>query len=151
MTLAALAVTAAYAGWASGTVPFTAPADVAVSLPAAMMAAAYVARLAASTRLRHRIPMAGGVARRQGSHAASASASPPVTATVNVDDRGTVTPWLVLAGVVVAVELASYFHGGPRTLYPTISSSAESLFRQRAVKATALFGWLLGGWYVASR
>lgn len=118
---------AGYAGWASGTVPFTASADVAVSVPSALLVLGLVGRWTWGRR--------------------------PGTGVGSKAVRGTASsaPWLVLVVLVTAVELASYFHGGPRTLYPTISSSAESLFRIRAVKAAAFLGWLLGGWYVVAR
>lgn len=129
----AVAVAAAYAGWASGTTPFTTPADVAVSIPSAVLFAGLLARWLAPAGGPWRPLPAVPEAAEPGGH------------------RATLVPWLALLALLVAVELASYFHGGPRSLYPTISSSVEEIFRYRPVKAAAFFGWLAGGWYLVKR
>jgi hypothetical protein len=53
-------------------------------------------------------------------------------------------PWLALAVVVVAWELASLFLG-PRVAHPTISSLYDSATHWQAVKAACFFVWLCGG------
>lgn len=133
LVLTALAGAAAYAGWASGTAPFSSAADAAVSVPSALLAAGLLARW---------LVPAGGPWRPL----------PPVSHDGDpARDAGTGTPWIALVALVVGVELASYFHGGARSAYPTISSAVESIFRYRAVKAAAFFGWLAGGWYLVKR
>ncbi len=125
----ALVVAAVFSGVASGARPFTVPADVAVSLPSALFVGVLVAE-----RLR---PDAGPWRRIDRARPAGV--------------RGSAVPWLVAIAVLVGVELASYFHGGPRADYPTLSSGADALFRYRAVKAAAWFVWLTVGWYLARR
>lgn len=127
---AALLVAAACAAWASGTAPFTVRADVAVSVPSALFAGALLAQ---------RLAPAGRLWRAR---------SLPVEPAV---DRRSAAPWVVLIAVVLAVELASYFHPGPRSLYPTFSSLANDVLRHRPVKAAVFFGWLAGGWYLVTR
>lgn len=125
----ALVAAAVLAGLASGAKPFTVPADVAVSVPSAMFVGVVV-----TERLR---PGVGPWRRMDRTR-------PPGV-------RGSAVPWLVVIAVLVGVELASYFHGGPRADYPTLSSGADALFRYRAVKAAAWFVWLNVGWYLARR
>jgi hypothetical protein len=125
----ALAAAAIFAGVASGARPFTIPADVAISVPSALLVAALVME-----RLR---PVAGPWRRMDRAHPE--------------DTGGTAVPWLVVAGVLVGVELASYFHPGLRADYPTISSGIDALFHYRAAKAGAWFAWLLVGWYLVRR
>ena len=125
----ALCAAAILAGVASGARPFTVPADVAVSVPSALFVGAL-----ALERLR---PDAGPWRRMD-------RARPE-------GGRGTAVPWLVVIAVLVGVELASYFHGGPRADYPTISSGLDALFRHRAAKAAAWFAWLTVGWYLVRR
>lgn len=60
-------------------------------------------------------------------------------------------PWLVVIALLVAVELASYFHSGPRADYPTISSGLDALFGNRPAKAATFYVWLVVGWFLASR
>ncbi len=125
----ALAAAAVFAGVASGARPFTEPADVAISLPSALFAGAFVME-----RLR---PASGPWRRLDRAHPGGRD--------------GTAVPWLVVAVLLVAVELASYFHGGPRADYPTISSGVDALFHYRAAKAAAWFAWLLAGGYLVRR
>jgi len=122
-----LLVAAAYAAWASSTSPFTVPADVAVSIPGATFVAALV--------LQRRWP--DGPWRRL------PRARPPRV--------GGAAGWLVGIALLVGVELAAYFHGGPRASYPTISSAGHALFRWRAARAAGWFGWLGTGWFLARR
>lgn len=127
-SLCAVLAAASYAAWASGTTPFTPPADVAVSVPSAAFAAALVLQV----RWPHAQPwrrLTDGV--------------PAGT--------GRALPWLVVVAVLVGAELASYFHGGPRADYPTISSFLDTIFHDRAAKATVWFVWLTLGWYLARR
>ncbi|HTX62911.1 MAG TPA: hypothetical protein VMD28_04695 [Acidimicrobiales bacterium] len=125
----ALAGAAIFAGVASGARPFTVPADVAVSVGSACFAGTLVIE-----RLR---PDAGPWRRLDPERPAGA--------------RGTWVPWLVVAVVLVCVELASYFHGGPRADYPTLSSGLDALFHYRGAKAAAWFVWLVAGGYLARR
>ena len=125
----ALGAAAIFAGVASGARPFTVPADVAVSVPSALFVAAL-----ALERLR---PRAGPWRRLD-------RARPE-------GGNGTAVPWLVVIAVLVGVELASYFHGGPRADYPTLSSMMDALFRHRAAKAAAWLAWLGTGWYLVRR
>lgn len=126
--VAGLVVAAGFAAWASGTAAFSVPADVAVSVPSAVFAAALVlqARWPASGPWRRLTPNVPGA-------------------------TGSALPWLAVIGVLVAVELASYFHGGPRSEYPTISSLLDAMFHDRAAKAGVWFVWLTVGWYLARR
>jgi hypothetical protein len=126
--MAALAAAAAYAGWASGIAPFTVTAYVAVSVPSALFLSAF--------GLAWRLPDEGPWARLPEDR-------PPF--------EGTVVPWALLVALLVATELASYFHPGPRALYPTISSGADALFRHRPATAAAFLVWLAGGWYLVKR
>jgi hypothetical protein len=58
-------------------------------------------------------------------------------------------PWLALAAVVVAWELANYLARGARGAHPTLSSMADALDRHYALKALIFFGWMcLGAWVV---
>lgn len=128
-TAGALAAAALFAGVASAASPFSVPADVAVSVPSALFAGALVME---------RVRPGAGPWRRMDRTRPEAG-------------HGTPIPWLVAIAVLVGVELASYFHGGPRADYPTLSSGMNALFRYRAAKATAWFVWLAGGWYLARR
>lgn len=130
-TLALLAV-AAYSGWGSATRPFTDPADVAVAVPSAIFALGLVLRL--------RWPDTGPWRRL-----------PPDRPATPAGGRRGVTPWLVVVGIFVASELASYFAGGSRAVHPTVSSGLDSLFHYQAAKAVAFFVWLAVGWYFVRR
>lgn len=123
---------AAYSGWGSATRPFTDPADVAVAVPSAIFALGVV--------LRFRWPDAGPWRRL-----------PPDRPATRAGERRGMTPWLVVVGVFVASELASYFAGGSRAVHPTVSSSLDSLFHYQAAKAAAFFVWLAVGWYFVRR
>lgn len=125
---AALGAAAAYAAAASGARPFTVAADVAVSVPSALFAA---------TLLAERLRPEKGPWRR-----IERGARQP---------RGAAGAWLAVIGLVACVELASYFHGGARSAYPTLSSGLDALFRQRATRAAGWFGWIAAGWFLARR
>jgi hypothetical protein len=139
-----VAVAAAYAGWASGTVPFTTASNVAVSLPSALLAGGLVARVVGGVSSPLAVPKRPGA--RSGRLQRRAIADGRHQESVD-----SAAPWVVLITVVVAVELASYFHGGSRSAYPTLSSLATDLFRHRPVKAAAFFAWLVGAWYLVAR
>jgi len=126
--VALLLVAAAYAGWGSGTAPFSVAADVAISVPSAAFVAAIV--------LQRRWP--------------DFSPWKRLTPKRPVRDGGAAV-WLVVVAVLVAIELASYFHGGPRSRYPTISSAEDALFHDRAARAAAWFVWLVVGGFLARR
>ncbi len=127
-TLVGALVAATFAAWASGTKPFTTPADIAVSIPSAVFAAALV--------LERRWPDRGPWQRL------------PV-ARPESDGGGVL--WLGIIALLVGVELASYFHGGPRVDYPTLSSGIDALFAHREAKAAGFFAWLTIGWFLARR
>jgi hypothetical protein len=126
--IAALGVAALYAGLVSGARPFTVPADVFVSVPSALFVGALLLE-----RLR---PEKGPWRRLD-------RAAP--------EPRGTAIPWVLVLALLAAVELASYFHPGPRSDYPTLSSGLDALFRHRAVTAAGWFAWLTVGWYLVRR
>jgi len=127
-TIAGLLLAAAFAAWASGTKPFTTPADIAVSIPSAVFMAALV--------LERRWPDRGPWQRL------------PV-ARPESDGGGVL--WLAVIVVLVGAELASYFHSGPRADYPTVSSGLTALFAHRDAKAAGFFLWLAIGWFLARR
>lgn len=118
---------AAYAAWASSTSPFTVPADVAVSVPGAAFLAAFVLQRRRPEWPWRRLPRA----------------SPP--------REGGVAGWLAVIALLVGVELASYFHGGPRASYPTLSSAGDALFRWRPARAAGWLVWLGTGWFLVRR
>jgi hypothetical protein len=126
--LAALGFAALYAALVSGARPFTVPADVFVSVPSALFAGALLLE-----RLR---PDKGPWRRLQ--------RAAPVP-------RATAVPWVLVLALLCAVELASYFHPGPRSDYPTLSSGLDALFRHRAARAAGWFAWLDAGWYLVRR
>ena len=126
--VALLAAAALYAGLASGTRPFTAAADVAVSLPSAFFVGVLLLQ-----RLR---PVAGPWRRIDRARPAGG---------------GTAIPWLLVVVLLLAVELGNYFHGGPRADHPTISYGLGVLFQYRAAKAAAWVLWLTVGWHLARR
>ncbi len=129
--MALVAVAAVYAGLASGARPFTVPADVAVSVAST---AFFIALLA------QRLRPDGGPWRRLDPQRPAGRSS-----------IGAALPWLALASLVVGVELASYFHSGPRAGYPTLSYGLDVLFGHRAPRAAGWFCWLAGGWYLVRR
>lgn len=128
VTAVGLLVAATYAAWASGTRPFTTPADVAVSIPSGVFAAALVAE--------RRWPDRGPWQRLSVSHPQSTWGG---------------VLWIGVVVLLVGVELVSYFHGGPRSEYPTLSSGLEMLFAHRIAKATGFFAWLIVGWFLVRR
>jgi hypothetical protein len=128
-TAGALVLAVVFAGVASGARPFTEPADVAISVPSALLVGALLAE-----RL---WPESGPWRRMDPGRPANG--------------KGTAIPWLGVIALVVAVELASYFHSGPRADYPTISSGIDALFHYRAAKAAGWFVWLTLGWFLARR
>lgn len=128
-TVVALCLAAVFAAVASAARPFTEPADVAVSIPSAIFAGALVME---------RFRPESGPWRR-------------MDRTRPADGNGTAVPWLVVVALFVAVELASYFHSGPRADYPTLSSGIEAFFRYRAAKAAGWFVWLTVGWFLVRR
>ncbi len=131
--VAAIVLAAAYSGWASGAPPFTTCADIAVSVPAALFAATLVLqRWWPTARPWRRI-------------------DPGRPATATPTDARSAAPWIVVAAVLLAVELASYFHSGARSAYPTISSGLDALFHCRAAKALGWDAWLSAGWFLARR
>ncbi|HVC14210.1 MAG TPA: hypothetical protein VND62_05050 [Acidimicrobiales bacterium] len=118
---------AVYAGLASGARPFTVPADVAVSVPSALFAGILVLQ---------RVRPAGPWRRLD---------------PMRPEPGGTALPWALVIALLVAVELADYFHGGPRADYPTISSGLDGLYHDRAVKAAVWFVWLTAGLHLTRR
>jgi hypothetical protein len=51
-------------------------------------------------------------------------------------------PWLALAALVLAWELATYLAPGQRAAHPTLSSMADAVDRHYLLKAVVFFGWL---------
>ncbi|MDA8314067.1 MAG: hypothetical protein M0010_02675 [Actinomycetota bacterium] len=127
-TAVALCAVALYAGLASGVKPFTALAYAAATVPFALCIGVLVLQ-----RLR---PDAGPWRRLD-------PARP--------ESEGTGIVWLALIVVLLGVELASYFHPGPRADYPTLSFGLDALLRYRAVNAAGWFAWIVLGWYLARR
>lgn len=123
-----LALGAAYAAWASGTVPFTSAAYAAVAAPGALFLAALA--------LQRRWPSSGPWRRLRAGRPAR---------------EGGATGWLLVIALLVGVELASYFHGGPRSAYPTLSSAIGALARWRSARAALWSIWLALGWFLARR
>lgn len=121
---------AAFAGWASGTAPFGVAAYTAVSVPALLLVGALVGE-----RL---MPARGPWQVR------------PVPVEHPSEGRSSAV-WIGLVALALAVELASYFHPGPRSLYPTFSSIADDVLAHRPLEAAAFLGWLVGGWYLVTR
>lgn len=126
--LVGLAAALAFAGWASGARPFTTLANIEIAIPSVLFLAALV--------LERRWPERGPWRR--------------LPATRPESDGGAAL-WLVVIALLVAVELVNYFHGGPRADYPTVSSALNTLFANRAAKATGFFAWLVIGWFLARR
>lgn len=127
-TLVTLAVAAVYAGLASATTPFTLAAEVAVAVPSAVFA---------GVLLMERLRPDTGPWRR-----------------IDIDRPargGSALPWLLVIVLLIGVELSSYFHGGPRANYPTVSSGMNALFHYRAAKAAVWWVWLTAGWHLARR
>jgi hypothetical protein len=115
-----VALAAAYALGAAATTPFTWQADLLTAVPLVLLAVAAVARWPAHPHPR------------------------PVPAGTHP-----FLPWLALAAVVVAWELANYLFHGARAAHPTLSSMADAVDRQYLLKALMFFGWLcFGAWVV---
>jgi len=127
-TAVALCAVALYAGLASGVKPFTGLAYAAASFPCALGIGVLVLQ-----RLR---PDAGPWRRLDPARPKS---------------EGTGIVWLALIVLLLGVELASYFHPGPRADYPTLSFGLDALLRYRAIDAAGWFAWLVFGWYLARR
>ncbi len=125
---AALCAAALYAALASGVKPFTVLAYAAVALPSVLCVGVLVAQ-------RSR-PGTGPWRRMDPARPAS---------------EGTGIPWLVVIVVLLGIELASYFHPGPRADYPTLSFGLNALLRHRAAKAAGWLAWLVLGWYLVRR
>jgi hypothetical protein len=128
VAVVSVAAAAGYAGWASGTTPFTVAADVAVSIPSAGFAAAFV--------LQRRWPHAGPWR---------------LLAADRPTGAGGALPWVLVFALLVGSELASYFAGGSRTVHPTLSSLEVAAFHYRAVKAAAFLVWTAIGVYLVRR
>lgn len=123
----AIVLAAAYAWFASLATPFTLAADLTTAVPLAGLAATYVAqRLRPMSAIWGRLP----------------ADRPP--------RGGAAAPWIVVAGVLVASELVSYFGGG-RSSHPTLSSLSDSVFRWHAAKAAAYLVWLWLAWHLVRR
>ena len=119
-----LGTAGAYSYLAAGTTPFTAAADAVTAAPFAVGMALMVRSL-----LRRR--------RR-----------PLVPAPAGAPPSGSVLPWLVSVGALVAWELVTYVAGfsAGRHAFPTISSLVDDAFRYRGAKAALFAAWLALGW-----
>jgi hypothetical protein len=119
-TPALVATAAAYALGAAATTPFSWQADLLTAVPLALLVVAAVARWPAHP---HPRPVAAGT--------------------------HPYLPWLALAAVVVAWELANYLAHGSRAAHPTLSSMADAVDHHYLPKALMFFAWLcLGAWVV---
>jgi len=111
---------AAYSLGAAATEPFTWQADLLTAAPIALLALAALVRWPWHPRPR------------------------PVPAGTHP-----FLPWLALAAVVVAWELATYLASGRRAAHPTLSSMADAVDHHYLAKALMFFAWLcLGAWVV---
>ncbi len=124
----ALCAAALYAALASGVKPFTALAYAVVALPSVVCVGVLV--------LQRLVPDAGPWRRMDPARPAS---------------DGTWVPWLGAIVVLLAIELASYFHPGPRSDYPTLSFGLNVLLHPRAARAAGWLAWLALGWYLVRR
>jgi hypothetical protein len=118
---AALSVAAAYSLGAAATTPFTWQADLLTAVPIALLALAALVRWPRHPRPRP----------------APAGTHPYL-------------PWLALAAVVSAWELATYLAHGQRAAHPTLSSMADAVDHHYLLKALMFFAWLcLDAWVVS--
>ena len=108
----------AYGYWATGRAPFGALAYVAVGIPIALAAAAVLVGPGWSTPRR---------------------ASPPVTV------RST-WPWLLIAGLMVALELVGLALGGRSATFPTLSTIVDHALAWHLARLLLFAAWLLIGW-----
>lgn len=113
----------AYCWFSSDLRPFTVPIDVAVAIPALIVAV-----------------LAWGPRASRGSMAADRE-------TVKWRDAA---PWAVVFGLLAAFEVAEYF-SSPRRDHPTLSSIADSLMSTHLGRAAAFALWLLLGWALLLR
>lgn len=128
-TLALVVVTAGVSVVAAATTPFTAAADLVVSVCLGLLVVVVVAQ-------------ALGPTGRWWSRRAPPRGQRPTLAAA--------APWLALVALVVAYELVNVV-AGPRSAHPTLSSMYDALARWRAAKAAAFFAWLALGWYLVRR
>jgi len=108
---------AAYAGWASGVVPFTWPAYVAVGVPVLVATAAVV---------------------RGGWHGAAAGPA-------RTDSRSSwraLVPWVALAAVAAGLEAAALALGGRSAAVPTLSTVVDHALVWRLVRFALFCVWL---------
>ncbi len=113
----ALAGGAAYAGWASGVVPFTWRAYVAVGVPVLVATAAVV---------------------RGGWH----GAAPGPTRTDPGPSWRALVPWAALAAVAAGLEAAALALGGRSATVPTLSTVVDRALVWRLVRFALFCVWL---------
>jgi hypothetical protein len=107
---------AGYSWWAAGLLPFSAPIDTAVAIPAGI-----------------------AVALAWGRNPTGWPADkPPLT-------WRAAAPWLGWIGLLVVLETVNYF-SSPRSDHPTLSSMADSLMGSHAGRAAVFAAWLALGW-----
>jgi len=107
----------AYAWWATGIAPFSAPSYVLVAVPVAALVGSYATMGALS-------PHRGDIERHYRRRAADATLK-------------NVSPWLCLLGVAIALESVALALGGRSRSVPTLSTTADHLL------VTHLDRWLL--------
>jgi hypothetical protein len=119
----AAAVIAAYCWFAADLRPFTIPIDVAVAVPAVVVAAL--------------------TWRRPGSRSS-------MPADTKATSGGNAVPWAVLFGLLAAFEVTAYV-SSPRRDHPTLSSMADALMNTHPGRAAVFALWLLLGWALLLR
>jgi hypothetical protein len=112
------AIICAYCWFATDLRPFTIPIDVAVAVPALVVAA-----------------LAWGAPGSRTSKSAERKAGTRLDA----------LPWAVLFGLLAAFEVAAYL-SSPRRDHPTLSSMADALMNTHPGRAAVFALWLLLGW-----
>jgi hypothetical protein len=109
-------VIAGYSWWAAGLLPFSAPIDTAVAIPAGIAVALAWGRNSMRSR----------------------PDKPALT-------WRSAAPWLGLIGLLVVLETVNYF-SSPRPDHPTLSSMADSLMGSHPGRAAVFAAWLALGW-----
>jgi hypothetical protein len=109
-------IIAGYSWWAAGLLPFSAPIDTAVAIPAGIAVALAWGRSSMGWR----------------------TDKPTLT-------WRSAAPWLGLIGLLVVLETVNYF-SSPRSDHPTLSSMADSLMGSHLGRAAVFAAWLALGW-----
>lgn len=142
MTGVVLACSGAYAWWVGTTTPFTTQADVTVAVGFAAMAL-----VAGRSWPRSTTPSAAKSADVGIAQGGGAGGGMPQGESAGLGVRRW-APWLVAIGLVVALELGTYFAGfsGGRHAFPTLSSLSDTVERSTGGQAVLAWLWLVLGW-----